>query len=146
MSDRQESTPPEPDSAAAVVPGRRQPDPDRRAELPDVLHGYQAAGAVLRATCRVSLRESDAQQLEQLADQLEGARDVLPYDYVTNMLAAATDLLNVAAYLAYWADGGGDGVERREIPVAAVALEIVPEVERLAERLIAAANAAGAAP
>lgn len=56
--------------------------------------------------------------------------------------AAAVDLLNVAAFLDHWADQGGDGVERHEIPVAALVLETYPEVERIAERLMAAVSAA----
>jgi len=136
MSDREHPTPP------ADLPEPPELDAERPAYLPDVFHGCEAAGVVLRATYRVSVREGEAHQLEQLAERIGEARDAVPYDYLRNMLAASTDLLNIAAFLDYWAPDPACCLERHLIPVAALALEIVPQVERLAERLIDAANAA----
>lgn len=110
--------------------------PDQCGGMPDMLTGYRSADAVLRATYRVAIRESEARQLEQLADQLAEAEDALPVAYLRYIRAAAVDLMNVAAFLDYWADQGGDGVDRHEIPVAALVLEVGPEVARFAERLM----------
>jgi len=118
-------------------------DPDRPAWMPDVEHCYEAAGVLLRATYRVAVRESDARRLEQLAEELaEDDESAVPAPYLRFIQAAAVDLMNIAAFLDYVADDRGDGVERHDIPVAAVVLETYPEVERLAERLMAAVSAA----
>ena len=99
---------------------------------------------MLRATYRVAVRERDARRLEQLAEQLAEQEDsAVPMAYARAIAAAAVDLQNVAAFLDYWADQGGDGVERHEIPIAALVLEVYPEVERLGRRLAAAVSAAG---
>lgn len=140
MSDRRKSTRPEPD--------RPEPpecaDPDRPAYMPDIVGGdYEAAGVALRATYRVQMRESAARRLEQLADQLaEDEVEAVAVPYLRFIRAAAVDLMNVAGFLDHWVDQGGDGVERHEIPVAALVLEVYPEVERIAERLMEAVSTA----
>jgi hypothetical protein len=94
---------------------------------------------VLRATYRVQVSERDARHLEQIAEEHEA----VSVGFLRFVQAAAVDLMNIAGFLDYWADMGGDGVqERREIPVAALVLRLGPKIERIGEKLMEAVSAA----
>lgn len=141
------------DAGAPAAPPAELPEPpecsdsDRPAGMPDVVPGHQAADAALRATYQVALRERDAQRFEQIVRELANEDDsAVSVPYLRSIAAAAVDLLNVAAFLDYMADDRDDGVERHEIPTAALVLETYPEVERLARRLLAAVERAGVKP
>jgi hypothetical protein len=152
MSDREKSNPP-----TAPVPPElqgRQPDPpvERKPAgepypYPDLPPGATSEAVVLRRTFAVQILPEDARALEQTGQRMEdSAREVHDHcvDYVTAIEAAADDLLAVAEYLDWYADGRGDGVERHELRLAAAALDAAEAVARVGRELKAEAVTAAA--